>query len=60
MATEWLEKHTNLKEILKSRNIKLDTITYHDACHAKRVQISIESQESFYLKIHIVEMSDSR
>ncbi len=21
MATEWLEKHTNLKEILKSRNI---------------------------------------
>jgi glycolate oxidase iron-sulfur subunit len=60
MATEWLEKETNLKEILKSKNIKLDTITYHDACHAKRVQnIHREPRELLSQTYNIVEMSDS-
>jgi len=51
---------SNLKEILKSRNIKLDTITYHDACHAKRVQnIEKEPRELLAQNYNIVEMSDS-
>ena len=61
MATEWLEKETNLKEILKSKNIKFEeTITYHDACHAKKVQgIYKEPRELLSQNYTIKEMSDS-
>ena len=61
MATEWLEKNTELKEILatKGKNLK-DTITYHDACHAKRVQnIYKEPRELISQNYTIKEMSDS-
>ncbi|MBD3792901.1 MAG: (Fe-S)-binding protein, partial [Campylobacterales bacterium] len=39
MATEWLEKNTDLKAILQAKGVKFDeVITYHDACHARKVQ----------------------
>ncbi len=61
MATEWFEKFTNLKEILANRGVKFeDTITYHDACHAKKVQgVYREPRELLSQNYNIVEMSDS-
>jgi glycolate oxidase iron-sulfur subunit len=61
MATEWFEKNTELKEILKGKNIKFeDAITYHDACHAKKVQnIHKEPRELLSQNYTINEMSDS-
>ncbi len=61
MATEWFEKNTDLKEVLKSKNIKFeDTITYHDACHAKKVQnIHKEPRALLSQNYTINEMSDS-
>jgi len=61
MATEWFEKHTELKEILASKNIKFeDTITYHDACHAKKVQgLHKEPRALLSQNYNIKEMSDS-
>ncbi len=61
MATEWFEKFTNLKEILAKKGIKFeDTITYHDACHAKKVQgVYQEPRELLSQNYTIVEMSDS-
>jgi len=39
MATEWLEENTDLKERLAKKGKTIsETITYHDACHAKKVQ----------------------
>ncbi len=39
MATQWLEKETNLSEILEKKNKKMSQIvTYHDPCHAKKMQ----------------------
>jgi glycolate oxidase iron-sulfur subunit len=61
MATEWFEKHTELKEILKSKNIKFeDAITYHDACHAKKVQNIYKEPRALLSQNYIInEMSDS-
>ena len=61
MATEWFEKFTNLKDILAKKGIKFeDTITYHDACHAKKVQgVYQEPRELLSQNYNIVEMSDS-
>ncbi|HIP61366.1 MAG TPA: (Fe-S)-binding protein [Sulfurovum sp.] len=61
MATEWLEKETNLKEILSSKGKKSqDTVTYHDACHANLIQgISKEPRELLSQNYEIKEMSES-
>ena len=61
MATEWFEKHTELKEILANKNIKFeDAITYHDACHAKKVQgLHKEPRALLSQNYNIKEMSDS-
>ena len=61
MATEWLEKETNLKEILSSKGKKFqDTVTYHDACHANLIQgISKEPRELLSQNYEIKEMSES-
>jgi len=61
MATEWFEKNTKLKEILANKNIKFeDAITYHDACHAKKVQnIHKEPRALLSQNYTITEMSDS-
>ena len=61
MATDWLYKHTNLKEILEQKGKKFDTlVTYHDPCHAKKVQgIYKEPRELLSPNYNIVEMSDA-
>ncbi len=61
MATEWFDKHTELKERLAAKGKTFDgTITYHDACHANLVQgISQEPRDLLSQNYEIVEMSDS-
>ena len=61
MATEWLEQKTDLKERLAKKDKNLsETITYHDACHAKKVQnIYKEPRELLSQNYTITEMSDS-
>jgi glycolate oxidase iron-sulfur subunit len=60
MATEWLEKNTDLKERLAERGKTIDeTITYHDACHAGKVQgIRKEPRNLLSQNYTITEMSD--
>jgi glycolate oxidase iron-sulfur subunit len=61
MATQWLENNTKLKTILasKGKNIK-DIITYHDPCHAKKMQgIYQEPRTLLEQNYTIDEMSDS-
>jgi len=61
MVTEWLYKYTDLKKRLDDLNINFeDTVTYHDACHAKKVQnIYKEPRELIKSNFKIKEMSDS-
>ncbi len=61
MATEYLEKYTNLKELLEKKGKKFDEIvTYHDPCHAKKMQgIYNEPRELIKQNYQIKEMSDS-
>lgn len=61
MATEWFEKHTDLKEKLAAKGKSFEgTITYHDACHANLVQgISQEPRSLLKQNYEITEMSDS-
>ena len=60
MATEYLAKSTKLKDILASKNKKLDTlVTYHDPCHAKKMQgVYKEPRELISQNYEIKEMSD--
>ncbi len=60
MATEWLYKHTDLKERLAKKGKKLpETVTYHDACHARKVQgIWQEPRELLSQSYKIKEMED--
>lgn len=59
MATEWLNNHTDLKDKLQNKNIKFDDIiTYHDPCHARKVQgIYKEPRELISQNYTIDEMS---
>jgi len=61
MATEWFEKHTDLKEKLAAKGKSFEgTITYHDACHANLVQgISQEPRTLLKQNYEITEMSDA-
>ena len=60
MATEYLEKRTNLKELLASKGKSLDDVTYHDPCHAKKMQdIHKEPRELLKQNYVLNEMSDS-
>ena len=39
MATDWLYKNTDIEKILLEKNKNLtDIVTYHDPCHARKVQ----------------------
>lgn len=60
MATEFLEKKTNLKELLAKKGKKLDeVITYHDPCHARKVQgIFKEPRALLAQNYKLVEMED--
>jgi len=61
MATEWLEQNTDLKDRLAKKGKTIsEAITYHDACHAKKVQgIHKEPRELLSQNYDIKEMSDS-
>ena len=59
MATEWLEKNTNIKEILASKGKSNLTVTYHDPCHARKMQgIYQEPRRLVAQNYTITEMSD--
>ena len=60
MATEWLEKYTHLQTLLKSRKKSKTSITYHDPCHARKMQgIYEEPRKLLSQNYEIKEMSDS-
>jgi len=61
MATAWLDDNTELQQILKDKGKKFDkAVTYHDPCHAKKVQgISEQPRNLLSPNYPMVEMSDS-
>jgi len=60
MATEWLQKHTDLQERLAALGSKMpESVTYHDACHARKVQgIWKEPRSLLSQNYEMKEMSD--
>ncbi len=60
MATEWLDNHTGLQQLLKEQGKQFDTpVTYHDPCHARKVQgIYKEPRNLLSPNYPMVEMSD--
>jgi len=60
MATQWLEKETNLGQILEKKGKKMsEIITYHDPCHAKKMQGIYKEPRSLISKNYIInEMSN--
>ena len=59
MATEWLEGNTNLKEVLASKGKSDLVVTYHDPCHARKMQgIYQEPRRLVSQNYTITEMSD--
>ena len=60
MATEWLEKHTPLAELLQTKKQSTQTVTYHDPCHARKMQgIHEEPRKLIGVNHKLIEMSDS-
>jgi len=59
MATEWLQHHTHLEHLLASKKKDTRIVTYHDPCHAKKMQgIHQEPRNLIRQNYKIVEMSD--
>ena len=59
MATEWLQHHTQLEQLLASKKKDTKIVTYHDPCHAKKMQgIHMEPRNLISKNYNIVEMSD--
>lgn len=60
MATQWLENNSSLKEILGKKGKDMaDIITYHDPCHAKKMQgIYQEPRNLISQNYDISEMSE--
>ncbi len=59
MATEFLDKHTKLKELLATKQKQDELITYHDPCHARKMQgIYKEPRNLLAQNFQINEMSD--
>jgi len=59
MATEWLQNHTELESILAKKKQNTKIVTYHDPCHAKKMQGVYEEPRSLIRQNYkIVEMSD--
>ncbi len=59
MATEWLDNHTELQELLKTKGFTNKSVTYHDPCHARKVQgIYKEPRNLLAPNYQMVEMSD--
>ena len=59
MATEWLEQKTELKALLASKGRSDLVVTYHDPCHARKMQgIYQEPRRLVGQNYTITEMSD--
>jgi len=60
MATEWLERYTDLGKRLEELGVRMsESITYHDACHARKTQnIWKEPPSLLSRNYEIKEMSD--
>jgi len=59
MATEWLEKHTHLHQLLSSKPKKALHVTYHDPCHARKMQGIYEEPRTLIKQNYVIdEMSD--
>jgi glycolate oxidase iron-sulfur subunit len=60
MATEWLEKETNLSQLLEKNGKKFaELVTYHDPCHARKVQGIYQEPRALISKNYeMIEMSD--
>jgi len=61
MATKWLDDNTQLREILAKSKKTIDTtVTYHDPCHAKKMQGVWEEPRNLLKQNYVLtEMSDS-
>lgn len=60
LATEYLDKKTNLAEILATKLKQTDTVTYHDPCHARKMLgVWKEPRHLISQNFAIKEMSDS-
>jgi len=61
MATKWLENNTDLKDLLEKSDKKMnDIVTYHDPCHAKKMQGVWQEPRNLLKQNYVVtEMSDS-
>jgi glycolate oxidase iron-sulfur subunit len=61
MATKWLENNTQLKQLLAQSNKKFDDlVTYHDPCHAKKMQGVWQEPRNLLSQNYVLkEMSDS-
>ncbi len=60
MATEWLYAHTNLLDKLRAKGVVMDEkITYHDPCHARKMQGIFQEPRALIKQNYILtEMSD--
>jgi glycolate oxidase iron-sulfur subunit len=59
MATEWLQNHTDLEKILAEKKKNTKIVTYHDPCHARKMQGIYEEPRNLVRQNYkIVEMSD--
>lgn len=60
MATKWLENNTKLVELLKNNGKTMsDVVTYHDPCHAKKMQgVFKEPRNLIEQNYKVDEMSD--
>jgi glycolate oxidase iron-sulfur subunit len=59
MATEWLQHHTHLEHLLASKKKDMRIVTYHDPCHARKMQgVYQEPRNLVRQNYKIVEMSD--
>ncbi len=59
MATEWLEQKTELKQLLASKERSDLSVTYHDPCHARKMQgVYKEPRALVGQNYTITEMSD--
>ena len=59
MATEWLQHHTHLEHLLASKGRSDLSVTYHDPCHARKMQGIYKEPRNLISKNYaLVEMSD--
>ncbi|MBU0631349.1 (Fe-S)-binding protein [bacterium] len=59
MATEWLDTHTHLRTLLASKGKQNIDVTYHDPCHARKMQgVYQEPRKLISQNYTIKEMSD--